>query len=68
MLVLDTKLAALLSDFSLDIAKAWFIAIFVSMDPTKISTFSAALWFLTKGLANVTLFLYLSWVLAKEVK
>jgi hypothetical protein len=64
--MVDSKLLQLLSDFFLDIAKAWFIAVFVTLDPTRLSTLPDALLFLTKGLLNVTLYLYLSWTLAKE--
>lgn len=61
MFVIDNKWAAILSDFCLDIAKAYFIASFIS--PTisiYIKSPAEFLLLLTKGMANVIIFLALS--------
>jgi len=62
---LDEKLTAILSDFFLDIAKAFFVATFITPALGKASSLSQVLWILTSGLTNVILFLALSWYLAK---
>lgn len=58
MFVIDNKWAIILSDFCLDIAKAYFIALFIS--PTiaiYITSPSKFLLLLTKGMVNVIMFL-----------
>ncbi|MBI3576894.1 hypothetical protein HY086_02575 [Candidatus Gottesmanbacteria bacterium] len=60
----DIKLAHLLSDFFLDISKAYFIATFVTPALTGASEIGVVLAILTKGLVNVILFLMLAWQFA----
>jgi len=58
MFTIDNKWATILSDFCLDIAKAYFIASFIS--PTisiYIQSPTEFLFLLTKGMVNVTMFL-----------
>lgn len=62
--VIDSKLARILSDFFSDIAKAYFIATFIAPSLTGASAFELVL-LLTKGLVNVILFLVLAWLLSK---
>jgi|GEM_PF-4332072 len=62
---IDKTLARLLSDFFLDIAKAFFIATFITTSFSNISSFSEILLVLTRGIANVILSLLLAWKLAK---
>lgn len=61
----DAKLTAILSDFCLDIAKAFFVATFVTPSLSGISSLLGILFVLTKGFLNVILFLVASWQLAK---
>lgn len=59
-MILDSKLAGILSNFCLDIAKAYFITAFVS-PPLGLGSTLVIILFLTKGLIAATLFLVLSW-------
>lgn len=62
---IDAKLAKLLSEFFLDIAKAFFIATFVTPSLSGISSFIEILLVLTRGLLNAILFLVFAWYFAK---
>ena len=62
---IDKKLLHLLSDFFLDIAKAFFIASFVTPSLSGVSSFLEISVILTRGVVSATLFIYMSWVLAK---
>ena len=62
---IDTHLATLLSDFFLDIAKAFFIGTFVAPSLSGVSSFSEIFLVLTRGLLNAILFLFVAWWLAK---
>ena len=68
--MIDSKLTGLLSDFFLDISKASFVATFVTPALGSVTSGSEILLVLTRGLMNVILYLYLSWLLAgyNEVK
>jgi len=63
--MVDAKLASIMSNFCLDIAKAYFIATFVTPSLTSVSTGWEFVWILLRGLLNVILFLLASWQLAK---
>jgi len=64
---INPKLAHILSDFFLDIAKAWFIATFVT--PNFISINPAQLvGFLIKGTFSVMLYLLLAYQFSKLEK
>lgn len=67
-MALDSKLSRLLSDFFLDIAKAYFIAAFITPSITNTPTGFEAFLVLTRGLLNVILFLIVSWKFAKLEK
>lgn len=64
-MVLDSKLARILSNFCADIAKAYFVATFIT--PPLSGEFSLGQGFLIliKGAVDVILFLILSWHFAK---
>jgi hypothetical protein len=64
---LDAKLCALLSDFFLDIAKAYFIATFITPVVEKTS-FWDGLFLLTKGIVGVSILLWVAWQLTKLEK
>lgn len=61
---IDSKLARILSNFCLDIAKAAFIASFAS-GALITTSFFETIFLLTKTLFNVSLFLTISWQFAK---
>lgn len=62
-MIIDQKMASLLSDFFLDIAKAVFIATFIAPPLQRIGNLLDILLIFTKGLLGVIAFLYLSRVL-----
>lgn len=65
MLLLDRKLSKLLSEFFLDISKAWFIASFVSpviLGQTGFEVFTT----LFQAILNVIFYLGLSYMLVKK--
>ena len=62
----DSKLSGLLSDFFLDIAKASFIAAFVTPALSATTSVSGVMLVLIRGLLNVILYLYLAWLLAGQ--
>ncbi len=57
--MIDSKLARILSDFCLDIAKAYFISAFVTA-PINSSSLSLTILALLKGLIAAILFIVLS--------
>ena len=61
---LDRRLSKLLSEFFLDISKAWFVASFVTAPLSSFDNLSMFLGSLTRGLLNVILFMYMAWMLA----
>ncbi|MBU0569876.1 hypothetical protein KKB40_03785 [Patescibacteria group bacterium] len=64
-MLLDSKLAHILSDFFSDIAKAYFVATFVTPPTNHIRTIAGIFAILLRGLASVILFLIVSWQFAK---
>lgn len=62
---IDAKLAHLLSSFFLDIAKAAFVATFITPSLLQATSLVEIASLLTRGLINVILFLFLSWQLAQ---
>lgn len=62
---INTKLAALLSDFFLDIAKAFFVATFITPSLSGISSLPEIIFVLTKGMLNVIVYLLLAWLFAR---
>lgn len=62
-MIIDSKLAGILSNFCLDIAKAYFITTFVA-PPLSASGWEFMLM-LTRGLAAVIVFIVLSWQFSK---
>ncbi len=64
-MILDSKLAGILSSFCADIAKAYFVATFVTPSLSGTSTWWEILLILTKGLVFVIVLIALSWQLAK---
>lgn len=61
----DPKLASLLSNFCLDISKAYFIAGFITPALSGITSVSLVILTLTKTLLSAILFLAVSWILAR---
>ncbi len=55
--MIDSKLAYLLSKFFLDLAKAYYITTFIT--PPLVGT-AFGIFLLTKGIASITMFLYLA--------
>lgn len=66
-MVLDSKLAKILSSFCEDIAKAYFIATFVTPQLSGLSGWEIILS-LTRGLAGVIIAIILAWQFAKLEK
>lgn len=64
---IDKTLARLLSNFFLDIAKAFFIATFITPTVSQISSFLEIIVLLTKGMSSVTVAIGIAWYLAKGV-
>ncbi|MBI3103477.1 hypothetical protein HYZ05_00895 [Candidatus Daviesbacteria bacterium] len=64
-MVLDSKLAGILSNFCLDIAKAYFVAAFVTPALSGLTNWWEILFVLIKGLLFVIIFLLASWYLAR---
>lgn len=67
-MTIDSKLAHLLSDFFLDIAKAYFIGTFVTPSLIGSNTLVQIIGILTKGMLAVILLLIISWKFAKLEK
>lgn len=65
-MLIDRKLSKLLSEFFLDISKAWFIGSFITAPLSNFDSLSSFLGILTRGFLNVILFMYMSWTLAIE--
>lgn len=65
-MTIDSKLAHLLSDFCLDVAKANFIATFIIPSFGHIDNGPGLIAILTRGTILVTLFLAFSWGFAKS--
>ncbi len=63
-MVLDPKLAGVLSDFCLDIAKAYFVAAFVT-PPLSTGPVLVTILMLLRGLIAAILFIVLSWQFLK---
>ena len=64
-MILDKKLAGLLSNFCLDIAKAYFVATFITPSLTGSYGSLEISLVLIRGLLAVIMFLHLSWQFAK---
>lgn len=64
-MILDRKLAGILSNFCLDIAKAFFVATFITPSLSGLSLWWDILLVLIKGLVFVIVFLLASWYLAR---
>lgn len=64
-MMLDKKLAGILSNFCADIAKAYFVATFITPSLSGLSLWWEILLVLIKGLVFVTMLILLSWRLAK---
>ena len=64
-MVLDTKLAGILSNFCLDIAKVYFAVTFITPSLGGLSNWWEVVFMLTKGMASVTIAILLSWQFAK---
>lgn len=64
-MILDPKLANILSNFCLDVAKAYFVATFITPSLSGPPSLPEILVVLTKGLLNVIVFLGLSWQFSK---
>lgn len=64
-MVLDAKLAGILSNFCLDISKAFFVATFVTPSLSGLYYWFEILLVLIKGTIFVTIFILLSWQFAK---
>ncbi len=62
---MDPKLARILSDFCLDIAKGFFIATFVTPAISEVSSWWVVALILIKGLFAVTMGLLFAWKFAK---
>lgn len=62
---IDRTLTRILSDFCLDIAKAYFVATFITPSIFGVSNSIIILAILTKGLMIVILLLYCSYMLEK---
>ncbi len=67
VMTIDKTLARLLSNFFLDIAKAFFIATFVTPTVSQTSSFLEIFLLLTKGMSSVTVAIGIAWYLAKGV-
>ena len=65
-MVLDRKLSKLLSEFFIDISKAWFVASFITAPLSNFDNLTMFLESLTRGLLNVILFMYMAWMLAVD--
>lgn len=62
---IDSKLARILSDFFLDLAKAAFVGTFITNAFSPGQTLGAIIFTLTRALVSVILFLLISWQLAR---
>ncbi|TSC64303.1 MAG: hypothetical protein G01um101493_163 [Microgenomates group bacterium Gr01-1014_93] len=65
--MIDAKLARILSNFCLDIAKAYFIATFIAPSLGDISAQDVN-FLLIRGTGNVILFLLLAWGWSKQAE
>lgn len=63
---MDRKLAHLLSDFCLDMAKAVAIGTFITPSLSGMTSTSELVSLLTRGVASATMFLGFAWYLAKR--
>lgn len=63
-MALNSKLSRLLSDFFLDIAKAYFIATFIGSSLLNTVSIPEVLMVLTKTIFSVILFILISWQFA----
>ncbi len=63
-MIIDPKLAGILSNFCLDIAKAYFIAAFVT-PPLSAGSVLVTMLMLIRGLIAAILFIVLSWQFLK---
>lgn len=63
-MILDSKLAGILSNFCLDIAKAYFVAAFVA-PPLSTGSVLVTILMLIRGLIAAILFIVLSWQFLK---
>ena len=66
-MLIDAKLAKLLSSYTLDISKAFFIAAFITPQFSNVD-FLSGLFNLTRNIADAILFLVVSWNFAKMEK
>lgn len=64
-MILDAKLAGILSNFCLDIAKAFFVATFVTPGLSGEFNLPEVALVLTRGVFVVTILILLSWKLEK---
>ena len=62
MLLVDRKLSKLLSEFFLDISKASFIAIFITVPSTDFENIAKLSLILTRYIIGVILFMYMAWI------
>ncbi len=67
-MVLDTKLAGILSNFCLDLAKAYFVATFITPGLSGEFNLPEIVLVLTRGVLVVTILIFLSWKLEKLKK
>lgn len=65
-MILDRKLAGILSNFCADIAKAYFVATFVTPALSGLTMWWEIVFVLIKGVVFVIVFLLASWYLARS--
>lgn len=65
LMILDKKLAGILSNFCADIAKAYFVATFVTPALSGLTIWWEVMFVLIKGSVFVIVFLLASWHLAR---
>ena len=63
-MILDSKLARILSNFCLDIAKAFFVVAFIT-PPLSADSIWQTILMLTRGVIGAIVFILLSWQFAK---
>lgn len=64
-MILDKKLAGILSNFCADIAKAYFVVTFVTPSISGLMSWVEITLVLTEGMVGVTMALMLAWQFAK---
>lgn len=64
-MILDKKLAGILSNFCADIAKAYFVVTFVTPSISGLTSWVEITLVLTEGMVGVTIALMLAWQFAK---